>query len=57
MVEYDILEQGTEIAVKMILPETVPEYSISYFENDGTFHCYALIVNGEDGSVGLMDLN
>lgn len=57
VVEYDTLEQGMEIAVKMNLPETVPFYAISYFEENGTFHSYAVIVSGEDGSIKLMNLN
>lgn len=56
-VEYDILNQGTEVAVKMNLPETLPQYSFSYYEADGTYHCYALFLSGEDGSVSLMDLS
>lgn len=49
--------QGTELVVKMDLPETLPFYAISYYEKDGTYHIYAIIVSGEDGSVGLMEIN
>ena len=56
-VECKALNQGKEILVKMDLPETFPFYAISYFEEDGTFHSYAIIISGEDGSVKLMNLN
>lgn len=56
-VEYESLSQGSEIAVKINLPEVLPGYAISYFEENDTFHSYAITVSGEDGSINLMNLN
>ncbi|MGM9991229.1 MAG: hypothetical protein ACI376_00030 [Candidatus Bruticola sp.] len=42
--------------VKMNLPETVPNYAISYTEANGTFKKYAIGLSGQDGSIVLEKL-
>ena len=52
---WDTVTPDTPIAVQLIFPGDLPAYGISYEDQQGVLHCYAIEISGEDGSLLLRE--
>lgn len=52
---WDTVTLDTPIAVQLIFYGDLPTYGISYEDQHGTLHCFAIEVSGDDGSLLLRE--
>ena len=52
---WDTVTLDTPIAVQLIFYGDLPTYGISYEDQHGTLHCFAIEVSGDDGSILLRE--
>ena len=55
--DHGVFKKGEEIKIRVTLPELTPCNAISYYDADGSFHSFGLLMSGRDDSVVMYDLD